>query len=100
MGQWRNSDLGELALRLRDDTLTLVSGPYRSRLLPQLAEDGSVAGYLLVDPPLSGFPPQMTFTFEGADDDARVVMTTPADAGDPDLVYVYTRAGDATTPTP
>ncbi|MFT4038146.1 MAG: serine hydrolase domain-containing protein [Thermomicrobiales bacterium] len=95
VGRWENPELGELALILRDGALTLVSGPYRSRLLPQLADDGSVAGYLLVAPPLSGFPPQMTFTFEGAGDDARVVLTTPADAGDPDLVYTYERVTPA-----
>ena len=94
LGTYRNPDLGDLTLTLHGDTLTFASGPYRSPLLPQMAEDGSVAGYLIVDPPLSGFPPQGVFVFESGDDgQPRIVLTTPADAGDPDLVYVYEPVG-------
>ena len=100
LGTFSNPDLGDLTLTLQADTLTFASGPYRSALLPQLAEDGSVAGYLLVDPPLSGYPPQGAFTFEsGSDDQPRIVLTAPADAGDPDLVYVYEPVGAMATPT-
>lgn len=94
LGTYRNPDLGEMTLLLRGDTLTFVSGPYRSSLLPQMAEDGSITDYLIVDPPLSGFPPQGTFVFEqGSDDQPQIVLTVPADAGDPDLVYVYQPIG-------
>ncbi len=94
LGTFTNPDLGDLTLTLRGDTLTFASGPFRSALLPRMAVDGSVAGYLLVDPPLSGFPPQGTFTFgEDADGQPQVVLTAPADAGDPDLVYVYKPVG-------
>jgi CubicO group peptidase (beta-lactamase class C family) len=94
LGTYSNPDLGNLTLTLRADTLTFASGPYRSALLPQMAEDGSVAGYLLVDPPLSGFPPQMSLSFvEDSDDRPSIVITAPADAGDPELVYVYEPVG-------
>jgi CubicO group peptidase (beta-lactamase class C family) len=100
LGTYRNPALGDLTLLLRGDTLTFVSGPYRSSLLPQMAEDGSVAAYLIVDPPLSGFPPQGTFVFEpGSDGQSRIVLTVPADAGDPDLVYVYEPVGKLATPS-
>jgi CubicO group peptidase (beta-lactamase class C family) len=99
LGTFTNPDLGDMTLTLRGDTLTFASGPYRSSLIPQLAEDGSVAGYLLVDPPLSGFPPQMSIALEEADGTPRVVITAPADAGDPDLVYVYEPVGALATPT-
>lgn len=100
LGTYRNPDLGDLTLLLHGDTLTFVSGPYRSALLPQMGEDGSIAGYLLVDPPLSGFPPQMTITLiQDDDDNPSVVIIIPADAGDPDLVYVYKPLSLEATPT-
>jgi CubicO group peptidase (beta-lactamase class C family) len=90
VGTYANPDLGDITLLLREDTLTFVAGPFRSTLLPQLAEDGSVAGYLAVDPPLSGFPPQMLLKLEEQADGApRVVLTGPADGGEADLVYVF-----------
>ena len=101
VGTYSNPDLGDMTLQLRADTLTFASGPYRSSLLPQMAEDGSVAAYLIVDPPLSGFPPQGSFVFEqDSDGQPRIVLTVPADAGDPDLVYVYEPIGAMATPTP
>ncbi|MCA9880030.1 MAG: beta-lactamase family protein [Thermomicrobiales bacterium] len=101
VGQYANPDLGEMALQLRAGTLTFVSGPYRSAMLPQLAEDGTVSDYLLVDPPLSGFPPQMTFSFEtDSAGQPQVILTAPADAGDPDLVYVYEPVAALATPAP
>lgn len=100
LGTYTNSDLGNLTLTLREDTLTFTSGPYRSTLLPQMAEDGSMAGYLIVDPPLSGFPPQGVFSFvEDSGDRPSIVLTVPADAGEPDLVYVYEPVGVEATPT-
>lgn len=94
LGTYTNPALGDLTLTLRGDSLTFTSGPYRSALLPQMAEDGSVAGYLIVDPPLSGFPPQGVFTFEAGDDgQPHVVLTVTADGGDPDLVYGYEPLG-------
>ncbi|MEZ4563713.1 MAG: serine hydrolase domain-containing protein [Thermomicrobiales bacterium] len=100
LGTYANPDLGDLTLTLRGDTLTFASGPYRSALLPQMAEDGSVAGYLIVDPPLSGFPPQGVFVLEpGTGGQPRIVLTVPADGGEPDLVYVYEPLGTTATPT-
>ena len=101
LGTYTNPDLGDLTLSLRGDTLAFASGPYRSSLLPQLAEDGSVAAYLIVDPPLSGFPPQGAFELtSGPDGEPRIVLTVPADAGDPDLVYDYEPVGSLATPAP
>jgi hypothetical protein len=100
LGTYTNPALGDLTLSLRGDTLTFVSGPYRSALVPQIADDGAVAGYLIVDPPLSGYPPQGEFAFEsGSDGQPQVVLTVPADAGDPDLVYVYEPVEVMATPT-
>ncbi len=98
VGTYRNPDLGDLALLLRGETLTLVSGSFRSSLLPQMAEDGSVAGYVTVDPPLSGFPPQMLILLEETPDETRrIVLSGPADGGDADLIYVYEPV-DGSTP--
>jgi hypothetical protein len=55
-----------------------------------LNTDGTVAGYLLVDPPLGGFPPQLTILLEqGAGGRPQTVLTVPADHGEPDIVYRY-----------
>ena len=38
-----------------------------------------MAGYVLVDPPFGGYPPQLTLTFEqSADGQPRIVLTLPA----------------------
>lgn len=100
LGTFTNPDLGDLTLTLRGDTLTFASGPYRSALLPQMGEDGSMAGYLIVDPPLSGFPPQGVFSFvEDDDDNPSIVLIVPATGSDPELVYVYKPLGATATPT-
>jgi CubicO group peptidase (beta-lactamase class C family) len=93
LGTYANPALGELTLLLRDDTLTFVSGPFRSALLPQMADDGSVAGYVAVDPPLSGFPPQMLISLQDEGGTPRVVLSGPSDGGEADLVYVYEPVG-------
>lgn len=99
LGRYANPDLGELRLSLEDGVLVFTADAVRSELRPRLNEDGTVAGYLLVDPPLSGFPPQITLTFEqSADGQPRIVVTVPADAGDPDLVYPYEPIAVMATP--
>ena len=51
------------------------AGAFRSALLPRLEEDGTVAGYVLIDPPLGGYPPQLTLTFEqSADGRPQIVL--------------------------
>ncbi len=62
LGRYTNPDLGELQLTMRGDKLYFHAAANFSQVRPRLAEDGSVDGYLLVDPTLGGFPPQVTLT--------------------------------------
>jgi CubicO group peptidase (beta-lactamase class C family) len=101
LGQYANPDLGEMTLRLQGGEFTFEADAMRSELRPRVEADGSVTGYLLVDPPMSGFPPQLTLTLEqGANGQPRVVMTVPADLGEADLVYVYEPIAVPATPAP
>jgi CubicO group peptidase (beta-lactamase class C family) len=101
LGRYANPALGELSLSLHDGTLYFASGPIRSELRPDLGDDGSVTGYLLVDPPLGGYPPQVVVHLEPSDDGAPgVVITIPDEPGEPDLVYPYAPLATGATPTP
>jgi CubicO group peptidase (beta-lactamase class C family) len=101
LGRYTNRDLGPVTLALRDGALLFAAGTFHSELRPLLAEDGTVAGYVPVDPPLGGYPPQMTLTFEqSADGQPRLVLTAPIDPGEPDLVYQFDPVEATATPTP
>lgn len=100
LGQHANADLGLVRLALRDGALFFEAGSMRSELRPLLEDDGTVAGYALLDPPLGGFPPQMTLTLEqSTDGQPGIVLTAPIDAGEADLVYTFDFVGTTATPT-
>lgn len=69
LGRYTNEALGEVILSLEGDALTLDAGEFRSQLLPLRGEDSQAQGYLMVDPPLTGFP--VTF----ADADGQPTLT-------------------------
>ncbi len=101
LGQYANPDLGEATLALQAETLTFEVGGYRSPMRPQLDAGGAVAGYLFVDPPLGGFPPEFTVTFErDAADGPRLLLAMTGGPGEADLVYPFAPAGAAATPAP
>jgi hypothetical protein len=101
LGRYANPDLGPVTLALRAGTLMVGAGAFRSELRPRLDEDGAVAGYVLVDPPLGGYPPQATLTFEqSTGGQPRLVLTVPADPGEADLVYAFDPVDATATPTP
>jgi CubicO group peptidase (beta-lactamase class C family) len=90
VGRYANPDLGEMTLTFRDGRFMFEADGMLSELRPRLNADGTVAGYLLVDPPLGGFPPQQTIHLEqGAGGRPQIVLTVPADHGEPDIVYQY-----------
>ncbi len=101
LGQYANPDLGPVTLALDDGVLRFEAGGMRSDVRPMLNDDGTVAGYVLLDPPLGGFPPSVTLTLEeGADDQPQIVATAPVDRGEADLVYTFDRVETPGTPTP
>jgi CubicO group peptidase (beta-lactamase class C family) len=100
LGQYANPDLGPVRLALRDGALLFDAGAFRSELRPLLEEDGTVAGYVPVDPPLGGYPLQMTLTFaQSTDGQPRFVLTVPIDPGEADLVYGFDPVDPTATPT-
>jgi CubicO group peptidase (beta-lactamase class C family) len=101
LGWYANPDLGEVQLVLRDGALLFAAGAFHSALLPLLGDDGAVAGYVPIDPPLASVPPQMTLSFaEDAADQPRFALTVPLDPGQPDLVYEFAPVATTATPTP
>ena len=101
LGWYANPDLGPVRLALQDGALLVAAGAFRSELRPRLEDDGTVAGYVLVDAPLGGYPPQMTLTFEQSTDDRpRIVLTVPSDPGEADVVYAFDPVDATATPTP
>ncbi len=101
LGRYANPDLGSLVLRLEDGALFVVAGSMRSALRPLLNDDGTVASYVLLDPPLGGFPPSATLSFEGAADGRpRIVLAAAVDPGEADLTYTFDVVDPTATPTP
>jgi CubicO group peptidase (beta-lactamase class C family) len=101
LGRYTNPDLGPVTLAVRADTFLINAGGFRSELRPLLDDDGAVTGYVLMDPPLGGYPPQATLTFEqGTDSQPRMVLTAPIDPGEADLVYTFDLVDAMATPTP
>lgn len=94
VGSYANPDLGTIAVAVNGSVLRLDAGAFQAELRPLLDDDGAVVGYVAVDPPLGGFPPQMMLAFErGAEDRPRLVLTAPASASDPELVYQFEPMG-------
>lgn len=101
LGQWTNPDLGPIALALRGSSLVLTAGGMRSELRPRLDDGGAIVGYVLVDPPLGGFPVQATLVLEGGDDGRpRVTLVAPVDPGEAELDYAFEPVAAGGTPTP
>jgi CubicO group peptidase (beta-lactamase class C family) len=101
LGRYANPDLGTIALLLEDGVLLVDAGSMRSALRPLLNDDGAVASYVLLDPPLGGFPPSTTLSFEGASDEQpRIVLTAVVDPGEADLTYTFDIVDTTATPTP
>jgi CubicO group peptidase (beta-lactamase class C family) len=101
LGQYANPALGPVRLALRDGALFFDAGQFLSELRPLLNDDGTVAGYVPLDPPLGGFPPSITLTLEHASNERpTIVLTAPVDPGEADLVYTFDVVGTTATPTP
>lgn len=102
LGRYSNPDLGEMLLKMRGDKLYFHAAAILSEVRPRLAEDGTVDDYLLVDPTLGNFPPQLTLTLSQSEGgQPQIVMTASADSGDDDLVYQYDQVTTtAATPVP
>jgi len=100
LGRYANPDLGEVTLVLQEDSLTLIAGAMRSRLLPETDDSGAVTGYLPVTPPWASNPPDTVLTFEDAADGSNLVITVRSDPGEADVVYTFESIEAAATPTP
>jgi CubicO group peptidase (beta-lactamase class C family) len=99
LGRYANPDLGEVTLALREGELFFAAGGFRSAIRPQVDADGAVAGYRFVDPPVARYTPSLTVTLqEGADSGPQLVLTTPGDFGEGELVYSFAPVGAAATP--
>jgi CubicO group peptidase (beta-lactamase class C family) len=101
LGRYANPDLGEVTLALRERELVFAAGGFRSELRPRLDADGTVVGYRFVDPPVARYTPPLTVTFpEGAGGRSHVLLTTPGDFGEGELVYLFAPVAAAATPAP
>jgi len=100
LGRYANPDLGEVTLVLQEDSLTLIAGAMRSRLLPETDDSGAVTGYLPVTPPWASNPPDTVLTFEDAADGPNLVITVRSDPGEADVVYTFEPIEVATAPAP
>ena len=101
LGRYANPVVGEMTLALREGELVFDTGTLRSALRPQLDADGTVIDYLFVDPPLGGFPPEMTVSLtQAADGRPTPVLTVIAAPGDADEVFTYEPVGTVATPAP
>jgi hypothetical protein len=90
LGHYSNPALGELTLSLQDGTLVFGVGEHHSSLRPRVDAEGEVIDYILVDPPLTAFPPPLWVTLpQGGDGAARVELTVAADPGHDDAVYTF-----------
>lgn len=90
LGRYTNPALGEVVLRLQDGELVLDSGEIRSELRAVVGEDGQIAGYLFIDPPLNR-PDVLVILQEGADGTPEIVVSVPdADPAIAPVTYVFT----------
>jgi hypothetical protein len=101
LGWYANPDLGPVWLALRDGALLLDAGAFHTDLRPLLSDDGTVAGYVPLAPPLGSFPPSLTLTLEhAANGQPTIVLTAPVDPGEADLEYTFNVVDTTATPTP
>lgn len=86
LGRYTNPDLGELTLALRDGKLIFDIGTLRSEVRPHLGDDGAIIDYLLIDPPLGVFPPELTVSLAqdaaGLPQPVLTVVTAPGEAAE------------------
>jgi hypothetical protein len=87
LGRYRNPELGEVNLSLRDGRLVLDAGELGSELRPR-AEGGA---YVLYDPPLSllSWAYRAALAFEGGADAPRAIFSVPANPTGPAQVFVF-----------
>ncbi|MCC6314345.1 MAG: hypothetical protein IT337_10070, partial [Thermomicrobiales bacterium] len=101
LGRYANPALGEMTLALRDGALVFDAGSVRSAMRPQLGADGAVIAYLFVDPPLGGFPPELTVSLtRDAAGRPQPVLTAATGPGEAAEVYAYEPVAAGATPTP
>jgi hypothetical protein len=67
-----------------------------------LDDDGEMVSYVPLDPPLGGFPPSLSLTFEHDSDDSPTIVLTeaPSDPGEAEVLYTFAALGSSATPTP
>jgi CubicO group peptidase (beta-lactamase class C family) len=101
LGRYTNPTLGELTLALREGTLVFDVGTLRSELRPHLGAGGTITDYLFVDPPLGGFPPEMTVSLTqdaaGQPQPVLTVLTAPGEAEE-SFAYELVEAVATTAP--
>jgi CubicO group peptidase (beta-lactamase class C family) len=101
LGRYTNPTLGDLTLALREGALVFDIGPLRSEMRPVLGADGTVTHYLFVDPPLGGFPPEMTVSLTQDDDgQPQPVLTVLTAPGEAEEIYPYEPVGALATLAP
>jgi hypothetical protein len=97
LGRYANSVLGEVALTLQEGTLVLDVGEVRSRLRPQMDEQGRPIAHVAVDPPIASLPLTLREDARGAPD---LVVPDPAGGNE----YVFTAVSEtphlAASPSP
>ncbi len=93
LGRYRNPDLGEVALELRDGALILDAGEFRAELRPLLDEAGNVAAYVASDPPITGWTVGLR---PGAGGEPGLVIPNPGTGEE----YVFEVAPATPTGTP
>jgi hypothetical protein len=101
LGQYANPDLGMVSVTLDQGVMRLHAGAFHAEMQPLLDDTGAIVGYVPINPPLGGFPPQATLILtRSADDRPQLVLTVPADPGDPELTYQFDPVEGQGTPTP
>jgi hypothetical protein len=101
LGRYTNPTLGELTLALREGALVFDVGTLRSELRPYLGADGTIIDYLPVDPPLGGFPPELTVSLTQDDDgQPQPVLTVLTAPGEAEEIFPYEPVGALATLAP
>lgn len=90
LGRYSSSDMGDATLALRNGKLVFDIGELRSELLPRLGDDGEVIEYVLTEPPLGNFPPELPITLQmGADGRPNVLLNVAVSPGDPEELHTF-----------
>lgn len=88
--QYVNPELGEATLALRAGKLMFDIGELRSELRPRLGADGEIIEYVLTEPPLGGFPPELPITLrQEAGGPPNLLLTVAATPGEAEEVHVF-----------